>query len=137
MRFSWKHSSTSSYMASLSTISLVMRRDFPVRFLCSTDALCADSRRASRLLSFRRDAATNALCGVSSDVKHFKCHAYLSWFSSRERGTGRLSISKSEEAIFNELEYIEIRMGVLPEERPSQQGGISVGQRGRKERGGK
>jgi hypothetical protein len=61
IRLSGKRSSTSSYMASFSTISLVMFRALPVRCLCKIDARYADSRRASRDLSLRREAATKAL----------------------------------------------------------------------------
>jgi hypothetical protein len=78
IRLSGKRSSISSYMASFSTISLVMLRALPVRCLCKTDARHADSRRASRDLSLRREAATKAmdprdqhvarLCAVTGNI---------------------------------------------------------------------
>lgn len=59
-------SSISSYMDSSCTISRVICRALPVRCLCRLEARLADSMRASRLRSLRRDAAMNALCRQSA-----------------------------------------------------------------------
>lgn len=56
-----KSSSSSSYISSLTTSCSVTRNERPVRRLWISDARRADSTRASRLRSLRRDAAMYAL----------------------------------------------------------------------------
>jgi hypothetical protein len=77
-------SSISSYMDSSCTISRVICRALPVRCLCRLEARLADSMRASRLRSLRRDAAMNALCGQPHAVNVVQA-TYRSWFSSLVR----------------------------------------------------
>ena len=77
-----KSSYSSSYISLLITSCSVSRKNRPVRRLCISDALRADSTRASRLRSPLRDAAIYALNIMSARIENRTNAVYLSWFSS-------------------------------------------------------
>lgn len=61
----------------------VTRNDLPVRRLCISEALLADSTRASRLRSLLLEAAMYALSNaLAPRLTELDQYAYLSWFSS-------------------------------------------------------
>ena len=66
---SGRWSSSSSYISSFATSSSVIRSDRPVRILCTSEALRADSTRPARGRSLRREAAIYARSWFSAWVR--------------------------------------------------------------------